>query len=550
MTKRYEAIAGVVIVNIIVLALGFAIVELGFRLSADKDATSTPTLQWLQFEPFVMFRNAHTHGGGYRWNDAIHNQVISAKIDNNRLGFTMREDVDFARLRPKAENERVVILTGGSAAWGVGATSNETTVAGRMQAILNESQSTYRYTVLNLAMGGWVSVQQFIALAMFGRNLQPDWLVAMDGTNDVAVTCHSSQGAGHPMYYGTMEAYMKAYVFGQLHPVPYRGWLENELIKYSVAYRKLTGRTPVSFEALTDARDPGIGRSIIRPTTWTDVERQLELYIQTESEMVDLLPKAKVILGTQPLPFNFESMFGLARSHRSAAEAALAAADFKDHLDKLSAAAQGRKCGLDLWDSARDWFMPTSASRLEALARRYREIGREVHYVNLGEVFPNLTIDRNAFFIDPVHLNDSGMNVVARRYADMILASDLPDRFTPPRLGGPLPESLSATPQPALDEIRIVEATYGLNCKDFKVPAPAMNGVRLGNASEPVANSCMRVRGSCTYPVDVVRLGDPANSCAKDFSVKWRCGAESDIRQAYLPAEANGKSVAISCAAH
>src|SRR5262245_5980047 len=31
-------------------------------------------------------------------------------------------------------------------------------------------------------------------LAMFGPNLQPDWLVSMDGTNDAAVTCYSSQG--------------------------------------------------------------------------------------------------------------------------------------------------------------------------------------------------------------------------------------------------------------------------------------------------------------------------------------------------------------------
>jgi hypothetical protein len=43
-----------------------------------------------------------------------------------------------------------------------------------MQAILNEKHAKYHYTVLNLAMIGWVSLQQLIALAMFGPNLQPD----------------------------------------------------------------------------------------------------------------------------------------------------------------------------------------------------------------------------------------------------------------------------------------------------------------------------------------------------------------------------------------
>src|SRR5262249_8924167 len=153
-----------------------------------------------------------------------------ARIANNRLGFSASEEFEIARQRPKMADERVVIFTGGSAAWGVGATSGAATVAGRLQALLNENQSTYRYTGLNLAMGGWVSFQQYIALALYGRNLQPDWVISMDGTNDVAVACAHSQGAGYPMHYVLMEAFQKAYTFGQVRPVFYRGWVENELL--------------------------------------------------------------------------------------------------------------------------------------------------------------------------------------------------------------------------------------------------------------------------------------------------------------------------------
>jgi hypothetical protein len=544
-------VSAIIVINLAVLAGLLALIEIGFRLSDRTPQSAGATIQWLEFAPFVMFHNPYIPGGTYNWDDVTHGRTFVGKIINNQAGFAMREEVDFSRVRPKAPNERVVIFTGGSTAWGVGSTSNETTVAGRLQAILNESQTQYRYTVLNLAMGGWISVQQFIALALYGRNLQPDWLVAMDGLNDAAVSCAHSQGAAHTMHYWLMEVYMKGYVFGQLHPVLYRGWLENELIKHSVAYRKLTGQTPVNLDVHLDTRDPGTGRSVIRPTPWSDLERQLELYLQTESQMVDLFPRAKAILSTQPLPFNFESVYGRVYQDRGTPAEATATADLKKQLDGIRETSKGRECGLDMWNNARDWFMPTSALRLEAVANQYAGAGREVHYVNTGALFPNHTNARNNFFIDPAHLNDAGADVVARLYAETILASDLPDRFANPQWAGkPLPDSAPGSSPAAPGAISIVEATYGLNCKDFKVPAFAQNRVRVGNASDVAADACTHKQGKCSFAVDVARLGDPANSCKKDFSIKWRCGPEKDVHEAYLPAEANGNSISLNCPAN
>jgi hypothetical protein len=39
----------------------------------------------------------------------------------------------------------------------------------------------------------------------------------------------------------------------------------------------------------------------------------------------------------------------------------------------------------------------------------------------------------------------------------------------------------------APDEIRVVEATYGLSCVGVSVPPPAQNLVRIGNVSDAVA---------------------------------------------------------------
>jgi hypothetical protein len=97
--------------------------------------------------------------------------------------------------------------------------------------------------------------------------------------------------------------------------------------------------------------------------------------------------------------------------------------------------------------------------------------------------------------------------------------------------------------------VEIVEATYGLSCKDFVVTAPAVNTVSVGNATSKVAADCQRTSpngSSCTYTVSVGDLGDPAPVCAKDFDVKWRCGTQEQA--AHLDGESNTKSVTMSCA--
>jgi hypothetical protein len=99
----------------------------------------------------------------------------------------------------------------------------------------------------------------------------------------------------------------------------------------------------------------------------------------------------------------------------------------------------------------------------------------------------------------------------------------------------------SAGAAPAPRQIRVVDATYGLNCQG-KIPS-----LKPGNATQSVTQTCGGKVGTCAYTVTTNTLGDPAPGCAKDFIAKWQCGAASDPRQVQASAEANGKNVDLTC---
>jgi peptidoglycan/LPS O-acetylase OafA/YrhL len=95
-------------------------------------------------------------------------------------------------------------------------------------------------------------------------------------------------------------------------------------------------------------------------------------------------------------------------------------------------------------------------------------------------------------------------------------------------------------------EISVVVASYGLNCAKFIVPAPFPKTTTPGNVSAALKRACDG-RQYCDYTIDVSSIGDPANSCGKDFSVEYACSGSPGTKLAYLAAEANGKAVTLVC---
>lgn len=104
---------------------------------------------------------------------------------------------------------------------------------------------------------------------------------------------------------------------------------------------------------------------------------------------------------------------------------------------------------------------------------------------------------------------------------------------TRPALTGP------RSPGPLVTDggIATIEATYGANC-----------GAAAGNATAKVAEVCDG-RASCLYRIDVRVLGDPANGCAKDFRVTWRCAQNPAEKAVASPkgVGVRGETVELAC---
>jgi hypothetical protein len=85
--------------------------------------------------------------------------------------------------------------------------------------------------------------------------------------------------------------------------------------------------------------------------------------------------------------------------------------------------------------------------------------------------------------------------------------------------------------------IHVIRAAWGSNC----------HGVHGNNAYLDLADKCEGMK-DCTYEItaDSAVGGDPSPSCAKDFVVDYSCG-DMMKRNAYIGAEALGKTVGLSC---
>lgn len=97
-------------------------------------------------------------------------------------------------------SRKLAFVIGGSAAFGWGASSNETTISG----YLNEIQSDYHF--VNAGVSSWNSTQEFYRVAMQLLQYKPDLIVVYDGFNDAAI----NQGHRHDERLfppGTPESY-------------------------------------------------------------------------------------------------------------------------------------------------------------------------------------------------------------------------------------------------------------------------------------------------------------------------------------------------------
>jgi lysophospholipase L1-like esterase len=105
--------------------------------------------------------------------------TVQETVRTNALGF--RDDpVD-----KRVPGETRILVLGGSAAWGWGASANEHTVVGAMQRVLNQGSRGPRYRVMSAAYLAWTSLQERIALMELYDQFDPDVVISLTGFNDV-----------------------------------------------------------------------------------------------------------------------------------------------------------------------------------------------------------------------------------------------------------------------------------------------------------------------------------------------------------------------------
>jgi lysophospholipase L1-like esterase len=414
-------------VNVAVFSVLVGCIEIYFRLWVNESVSNVPNGLWQTFEPYVMVTTAP---GEYRqFANEFTRKTYPSTVKTNSLGFNDRREFSLTSEYKRESNEKLVLFTGGSAAWGVGATATDRTVAARLEHYLNESQKTYKYSVVNLAMGSWIGFQEFIGLQLWGREFgHPDWVIVMDGFNDAGVGCGFSQGPGNPLYFATMRSYIHGYLLSTRHPVFYRGWLENELIKYSKAYRVITDRQYVPndqvFDQTSGEKNP-IRRQVI-PTKLGQSREILQFYLEAEKAILKLYPDAHYILSTQPIVNQFAGDFVDIYKFPIGSPERKAAIDKRTvDLERYLTQYENAPCGEKNAQPSFTYIFGNGAVQLEQIADARRAAGRAVDYYNVGTLFPDAREDRMPFFIDPVHLSDLGMDLIGKYYAEKILAADV-----------------------------------------------------------------------------------------------------------------------------
>lgn len=117
--------------------------------------------------PFVGFAPAPGH-------------LASAVI--NKAQFRYARELD----HPKPRDVCRIFLTGGSTAFGCGASSNETTIGGYLEHHLKEAQHDcgIRCEVVTAAAGAWCSTHERILIENRLVELEPDLVISLSGHND------------------------------------------------------------------------------------------------------------------------------------------------------------------------------------------------------------------------------------------------------------------------------------------------------------------------------------------------------------------------------
>ena len=95
----------------------------------------------------------------------------------------------------KPERTVRIFITGGSAAWGVGTSSQKNTISTLLEKMLNDQvgrTTGYQYEVINTAFPAWSTTQEKILIQQRLVDMHPDVILMFSGNNDIHWALHGS----------------------------------------------------------------------------------------------------------------------------------------------------------------------------------------------------------------------------------------------------------------------------------------------------------------------------------------------------------------------
>jgi lysophospholipase L1-like esterase len=201
--------------------------------SIGSSASRTPWLYAFQMYPYTGFH--------------IQSNYSEGRLSTGDHGFF----IDFPIRNPpeKKPGEFRIVLTGGSAAQGVFVSSNEETMPHQLERALNKKASDkVRYKVINLAMSGSHTLQNYVALNLWAHQMKPDLILSFaGGRNDIIVPylTHSDLPFMYQGVMGMVEAVRETNgpdwlrVLEDHFPKVFRG----SSLAQAIRLRSLTGHT-------------------------------------------------------------------------------------------------------------------------------------------------------------------------------------------------------------------------------------------------------------------------------------------------------------------
>jgi lysophospholipase L1-like esterase len=283
--------------------------------------------------------------------------VENPDIRINPQGFRSAIDLDQPKTKPRC------FILGGSFAFGAGASGAHTYYA----AVLTNRFRNIHF--INAAGSSFTANQQFIQLALNVMPYEPDYVIVIDGFNDMALPMVFGQPAGAPWRW-----------------TEYKDFLSGSFWRMAAAYirvhsqfYRVGSRLRLSRRAEADT----FGQSTL--------QRVIEEYLHA-TEMTYTLCRAR----------------GIKVYHVFQPQLAI---------DKpVSEAEQG--LSLPSFNKAMQKNYPVLEQEAEALA-----LTNNVPFLSLLPVFKNNT---NTLYVDYCHVNDVGQEIVGTRIVDFLKANGFP----------------------------------------------------------------------------------------------------------------------------